>query len=130
MEKEVNRLVKAIRTIDAAELVEELSLVQAERGRVKAQLAEASKLTAPVDVDAEAERIADGLWEVGQHLNDGDPATVREVLRQFVSRITCRWERYGKKRVRSRLIGGTVHLRSQTPFSRDSSVFPVVAQAS
>ena len=130
LEKEVNRLVKAIRTIDAAELVEELSLVQAERGRVKAQLAEAGKLTDPVDVDAEAERIADGLWEVGQHLNDGDPATVREVLRQFVSRITCRWERYGKKRTRSRLIGGTVHLRSQTPFSRDSSVLQVVAQAS
>ena len=123
LEKEVNRLVKAIRTIDAAELVEELSLVQAERGRVKAQLAEASKLTNPVDVDTEAERIADGLWEVGQHLNDGDPAIVREVLKQFVSRITCRWER---KRVRSRLIGGTVELRSQTPFSD----FAVVAQAS
>ena len=45
LEKEVNRLVKAIRTIDAAELVEELSLVQAERGRVKARLLEASKLT-------------------------------------------------------------------------------------
>lgn len=127
LEKEVNRLVKAIRTIDAAELVEELSLVQAERGRVKAQLAEAGKLTDPVDVDAEAERIADGLWEIGQHLNDGDPAVVREVLRQFVSRITCRWERKG---VRSRLIGGTVELRSQTPFSRDSSVFGAAAQAS
>ena len=123
MEKEVNRLVKAIRTIDAAELVEELTLVQTERGRVKAQLIEASKHTDPVDLDAEAERIADGLWEIGQHLNDGDPAIVREVLHQFVSRITCRWER---KRTRSRLIGGTIELRAQTPFSD----FGVLTQAS
>jgi len=127
LEKEVNRLVKAIRTIDAAELVEELALVQAERGRVKAQLIEASKLTNPVDVNAEAKRIADGLWEVGQHLNDGDPATVREVLRQFVSRITCRWETtQGKIRTRSRLIGGAVELWPQTPFPG----FGVLAQAS
>lgn len=127
LEKEVNRLVKAIRTIDADELVEELTLVQAERSRVKAQLAEANRCTVSTDVDAEAKRIADGLWELGQHLNDGDPAIVREVLRQFVSRVTCRWEKYGKKRVRSRLIGGTVELRPQ--ISNAGSVLPVMAQA-
>lgn len=126
VEKEVNRLVKAIRTIDAAELVEELAIVQAVRGRVKAQLEEAAKLSDPVDLDAEAERIADRVGEIGQHLKDSDPAVVREVLRQFVSRITCRWERYGKKRICSRLVGGIVELRPQAPLS----VFGVVAQAS
>ena len=114
LEKEVNRLVKAIRTIDADELVEELALVQAERDRVKVQLAEAAKLTTPVDIDAEAERIADNLWQIGQHLKDGDPATVREVIRQFVSKITCQWEPTGKARPRSRLVGGMVELRPQT----------------
>ena len=39
--------------------------MQAERSRVKAQLIEASKLAAPVDMDTEAERIADGLWRSG-----------------------------------------------------------------
>jgi DNA invertase Pin-like site-specific DNA recombinase len=125
LEREVSRLVRAIRTIDAAELVEELGLVQADRDRVKAEIVQAGRLTDPVDLDTEAERIADGLWEIGQHLNDSDPAVLREVLHQFVSRVTCRWEPCkGKGRTRSRLIGGTVELREQTPFS----VFGVVAQ--
>jgi predicted aldo/keto reductase-like oxidoreductase len=113
LEKEVNRLVKAIRTIDADELVEELALVQAERERVKAQRAEAAKLSTPLDVDTEAERIADILQDIGQRLTDGDPAVVREVLGQFVSKITCRWEPTGKACPRSRLVGGRVELRPQ-----------------
>ena len=124
LDKEVNRLVKAIRTLDADELVEELALVQAERERVKAELAEAGKLTAAVDLDAEAERIADRLWEIGERLGDSDPAILREVLRQFVSKITCRWEATDRqKRLRCRLIGGTVELRPQTPFSSPNSVY-------
>jgi site-specific DNA recombinase len=126
LEREVSRLVKAIRTLDAAELVEELALVQAERDRVKAEIAQAGRLTDPMDLDAEAERIAEGLWEIGQHLNDPDPAVVREVLHQFVERITCRWKTSkGKSRTRSRLVGGKVELREQTPFS----VCGVMAQA-
>jgi hypothetical protein len=118
LEREVGRLVKAIRTIDAAELVEELALVRSEQNRVKAEIIQAGRITDPMDLDAEAERIADGLWEVGQHLNDSDPAVLREVLHQFVSRVTCRWETSkGKSRSRSRLVGGTVELREQTPFS-------------
>ncbi len=127
LDREVSRLVKAIRTLDAAELVEELALVQAERDRVKAELAEAGKLTSSVDLDAEAERIADHLGEIGEQLTDSDPAVLREALRQFVSRITCRWETTKvKTRTCSRLIGGTVELWPQTPFS----VIEVVAQAS
>ena len=127
LDREVARLVKAIRSLDAAELVEELALVQAERNRVKAEIVQAGRFTDLVDLDAEAERIADGLWKIGQHLNDSDPAVLREVLNQFVSRITCRWETTeGKLRTRSRFVGGTVELRQQPPFS----VCGVVAQAS
>ena len=129
LDKEVGRLVKAIRTLDAAELTEELALVQEERERVKAELAQAGKLSGPVDLDAEAERIADRLWELGERLGDSDPAVVREVLRQFVAKITCRWERIGKKQLHSRLLGGTVELWPQTPFSSHFSVLGVEAQA-
>ena len=126
LEKEVSRLVRAIRTLDAAELVEELALVQGERDRVKAEIVRAGRFTDPVDLDSEAERIADGLWEIGEHLTDSDPAVLREVLRQFVSRITCRWETSkSKSQTRSRLVGGTVELREQTPLS----VCGAVAQA-
>jgi DNA invertase Pin-like site-specific DNA recombinase len=131
LEKEVGRLVKAIRTLDADELVEELSLTQAERDRAKAELAEARKLAGPVDLDAEAERIADRLWEVGERLGDSDPAVVREVVRQFVSKITCRWEtKKAGRQIRSRLVGGTVELWPQTPFSGTDSVCSVAASMS
>ena len=124
LEREVARLVKAIRTIDAAELVEELALVQAERERVKAELAQAGRLTDAADLDAEAERIADGLWKIGERLTASEPAILREALHQFVSRITCRWEPCTGRSL-SRLVGGTVELRPQTPFSD----FSAVAQA-
>jgi len=131
LEKEVGRLVRAIRTLDADELVEELALVQAERERVKAELAQAGKLTDAADLDAEAERIADQMWAIGERLGDSDPAVLRDVLRQFVYRIECRWETTRhQKQSRSRLVGGTVELWPQTPFSNAASVLGVVAQAS
>ena len=127
LDRQVSRLVKAIRTTDAAELVEELTLTQAERNRVNAELAQASRFTDPMDLDTEAERMADSLWNMGERLDDSDPAVLREVLRQFVSRVTCRWEPHqAGKYTRCRLVGGTVELRAQTPFSD----FGVLAQAS
>jgi len=130
LEKEVGRLVRAIRTLDADELVEELALVQAERERIKAELAQAGKLTDAADLDAEAERIADHLWAIGERLGDSDPAVLRDVLRQYVYHIECRWETTRhQKQSRSRLVGGTVELWPQTPFSHAASVLGVVAQA-
>ncbi len=127
LDREVGRLVKAIRTIDAAELVEELTLVRTERDRVKAELAQASRFTDPTDLDTEAEQIADGLWEIGEQLTASDPAVLREVLSRFVSRITCRFDyRTCKSRSRSRFVEGTLELREQSLFS----VFGVMAQAS
>lgn len=127
LEKEVARLVKAIRTLDSAELVEELALVQAERDRVVAELAQAGRSADPIDVDAEAERVTDQLRSLGEHLTDADPAVLREVLNQLVSRIICRFEVVkGKGQSRSRLIGGRVELRPQPLLS----VFGVLVQAS
>ena len=116
LEREVSRLVKAIRTIDAAELVEELALVQAERDRVKAGIATAGRFTDPMDVDTEAERAADMMLDLGKRLTDPDPAVLREVLRQFVSRIDCRWKQEPSKtgkQLRCEFLKGTVRLRPQ-----------------
>jgi len=119
LDREVGRLVKAIRTIDAAELVEELQIVRGDRDKARAELAQAGKFADPLDLDAEAERIADTMLDLGERLTDAEPATLREVLRQFVSRITCRWERHqgkqsGAQRAHYRLAEGKVELRPQT----------------
>jgi hypothetical protein len=112
LEREIGRLVKAIRTIDAAELVEELALVQAERERVKAEITQASRLTTVSDIDAEAEAIADSLVGLGERLTATDPAVLRETLHQFVDRIDCRWKATpGRKRSAYKLIRGDVVLR-------------------
>jgi hypothetical protein len=73
LDREVGRLVKAIRTIDAAELVEELQIVRAERDRIRAELAQAGKFTDALDLDAEAERIADTMLDLGEQLTDAAP---------------------------------------------------------
>ena len=119
LDKEVGRLVKAIRTIDAAELVEELAIVRGERDRVKADLARMQKLTTPTDLDAEVREIADTLADLGEALDDAEPAVLREVLRQLVSRIVCEWEPYQTKRgnTRHRFKRGTVELRPLAGFS-------------
>jgi DNA invertase Pin-like site-specific DNA recombinase len=124
LDREVGRLVKAIRTVDAAEVVEELQIVRTERDRVKAELTQAGKFTDAMDLDAEAERIADTMLNLGERLTDADPAVLRESLRQFVARINCRWKRHtGKRQGRYQLVEGKVELRPQTL----DSVYGVVA---
>jgi len=124
LDREVGRLVKAIRCIDAAELVEELAIVRAERDRVKAELTRAGSLTNPLDLDKEAERLADTMLDLGERLTDADPAVLREALRQFVSRIDCRWNQEQRKdgKLRCRFSEGTVRLRPQTPFPNYGAV--------
>ena len=116
LDKQVGRLVKAIRTVDAAEVVEELQIVRAERDRVKAGLAQAGKTTHTEDLDAEAERIAGRLWTAGKKLQSTDPAELREMLHRLVDRIDCRWKRNPRdQRARYELIRGDVQLQPQTP---------------
>jgi len=127
LDREVGRLVKAIRTLDAAELVEELAIVRAERDRIREELTRAGNITDPMDLDAEAERLADTILNLGGRLTDSDPAVLREVLRQFVSRIDCRWKCHpGKRRARYELVEGKVRLRPQSL----NSVYGAVGQGS
>ncbi|MEI8375840.1 MAG: recombinase family protein, partial [Planctomycetota bacterium] len=127
LDREVGRLVRAIRTIDAAELVEELEIVRTERDRIRDELATAGSLTDPVDLHTEAERLADTMMDLGERLTDSDPAILRAVLRRFVSRIDCRWKRNpGRQRHRYELVEGMVELHEQTPFS----VYGVVGHGS
>lgn len=115
LDRQVARLVKAIRTVDAAELVEELVIVRGERDRVKAELAQADRSADAVDLDTEADQIADSLQEIGERLTTQDPAILREVLHRFVSKITCRWEHQsGRRRSSYLLVEGRVELRPQT----------------
>ena len=64
---------------------------------MKAESPPPAGLTDPMDVDTEAERAADMMLDLGKRLTDPDPAVLREVLRQFVSRIDCRWKQEPSK---------------------------------
>ena len=65
-------------------------------------------------LDQEAEAAVNELWALGEYLDSGDPATVREVFRRLVERIECRWEPAGTNqsgtRTSYRLVGDTVYL--------------------
>jgi len=112
LDQEVARLVKAVRTCDMPELMTELAEAKRERESVAAQLAAASRFTTPKDIDAEAETIVDGLREMVENLDKVDPATLRELFRQLISRIVCRWERReDSPRNSYRLVEGIVELR-------------------
>ena len=78
----------------------------------------AARYTAPDDIQREAERIADQVWELGERLSDADPPALRELFRRAVSRIDCRWEIEEKgNRRHCRLVKGTVRLRQCELFS-------------
>ena len=112
LDQEVGRLVKAVRTLDAPELVQELADCRAERERLKAEAERAGRFTAAVDLDAEAERLADETWNLGQAFTDADPATLRELFKRAVSRVECHWDHVQERgRTRCVLVKGDVILR-------------------
>ena len=123
LEREVNRLVKAIRTTDIPELVEELEMVRRERQSVQEALQKAQRLQDGQGIDDEAESAADELRNLGERLSDPEPAVVRKVFRQMVQRIECRWEPVPNKgrgrglRTAYRLVGGVVYLRDPRLFT-------------
>ena len=129
LDREVSRLVKAIRTSDIPELVEELQATRTERQTVQDALRHAGRLQDGQSLEEEAEAVVDELWALGERLTDADPAVLREVLRQFVSRIECRWEPQATKsgQTRYQFSKGTVELREQTGFSV-SGVLPCASQ--
>jgi site-specific DNA recombinase len=115
LEREVSRLVKAIRTTDAPELVEALDTARTERQSVQDALQHAARWQDGQSIDQEAESVADELGRLDEGLSGDDPALVREVFRRLVDRIECRWEAVpnGGKGTRPshRLTGGVVYLR-------------------
>ena len=121
MEREIGRLVKAIRTTDAPELVEALDHARRERQSVQAALQQAGLVLNGQSLDDEAAAIVDGLWGLAERLNADDPAVVRDVFRKLVSRIECRWEALpirGKGLLKAyRLVGGVVYLRNPLLFT-------------
>ena len=118
LDKQIDRLRRAIAQIDDTGLVEQLRQSKAERERIAAELAQAGQFSTPRDIHREAQRIADRTWELGERLGDADPATLRELLQRTVSRITCRWDTTTTKSGRTRcpLAEGRVELRDHPLF--------------
>ena len=114
LDLQVARLVKAIRTTDVPELAEELAIVRRDREAVQEALLHAGRYQAPQDVDREADATADELGRLVGSLDDGDPATVRQVFGLLVSKITCSWEQTTCRsgRQRCKLVEGEVELRN------------------
>jgi site-specific DNA recombinase len=91
LDRQVNRLVAAIRVTDATELTEELATVREEREAARNALASAKKPAAGKGLETEPERIAGRLKKLLPQLGRFDPAILREVLRRLVAKIECRW---------------------------------------
>ena len=118
LDREIARLVKAVRTTDVPELVTESASARSERDCVRAELGRAGRLEQAEDLDAEAERLADEVWNLGEAFADADPAVLRELLQRAVVKITCRWEQTEKcRRTWCRLVAGTVELRDSELFA-------------
>jgi len=121
LDREIGNLVKLARTApDIDELAQELGTARTERERIRVELAKAGQSTASGDIAAQARQVADRVWRLGELLPKAEPATLRESLREMVSRIDCRWEdisKPGAKRRRSKLVGGEVLLRQHELFT-------------
>ena len=81
LDGEITNLVKLARmTPDVAEVAAELERLQTERERVKAELLRVAGTTRPNDVESEARRIADQVWQLGEALTRAKPETLRKLL--------------------------------------------------
>lgn len=119
LDAEVANLVKLARiTPDVAEVAAEIERLQSERQRVRAELTRVAGTTMPSDVESEARRIADQVWQLGELLTKAKPETLRELIRQAVSHIVCRFQKGETSeagRTPCKLVKGTVALRP-SPF--------------
>jgi site-specific DNA recombinase len=94
-----------------------------ERDRLQGEVQ--SMNTAGADTKSQQEKIERAvaqLWKLRDGLNDRTPRQFREVVRQMVARIDCRFilVPFGKKgRMRSELAVGRIHLRPDVAVSRD-----------
>jgi hypothetical protein len=127
LDRRINRLRRAVARIDDDGLVEELRQAKADRARVEAEAAEIGQVT---DARAQAARLVDQAWALGEKLGTADPAILREVFGQLVSRITCQWDTTTTPsgRTRAKLVEGRVELRDN-PLLRSLSRGVAYAEA-
>ena len=87
LDRQIDRLRDAIARIDDGGLVDRLRQAKQDRDAVAAELAQRGVVTAD-----RADEIAGRLWNLAEALDTADPATLRELLREVVYRITCWWD--------------------------------------
>ena len=114
---------------DVDELAAELSGLRDERERLNIVSGSLGQLDSPADLAAEAERVLDLLLALADTLREGDPALVREVMRQVIHRIDVRFEDYEASTGgrRSRPIGGWIavlQIDGLNVLGRQNSVLP------
>lgn len=99
--REIGRLRQAIAKTDDDGLVGLLTGAKCRRDRVQREISLAGQGNSPVDIEAEAAQAVGELFRVGEVLRDNDPASMRGLWEQHVSRITLLWrESTGEKRSR------------------------------
>jgi DNA invertase Pin-like site-specific DNA recombinase len=96
---------------------------QAQRERLGAELAAAERTdTDQRDVTALIDKAVDKLLRLREEIGKADPAKLRAVLHQLVTRVECWFDHvpYGRKgRKRSVLTRGLIHVRPDVQVSRD-----------
>jgi DNA invertase Pin-like site-specific DNA recombinase len=73
-------------------LAPKLSGMKKDRERLLMELRSAEIACGPVDVESEARARAERLWTLTEEIQEADPARVRELLRNLVSRIELHFE--------------------------------------
>jgi site-specific DNA recombinase len=90
-------------------------------------LAELDRLTETSlieSLDAEVEQITSHLWDLREAIQEGDPAALRASLRELVSRVELRFtHKTVVKYTRSKLVGGTIHLRPEEAGAQTANLF-------
>jgi hypothetical protein len=114
LDGEIKNLVKAVRLApDVAEVVQDLKDAKSERQALEGELRRASRLATPMDLDSEAEAVADEVWALGQAFDTADPLELRELFSGIIERVECRFEQVptqsGGKR--TQLVDGEVVLK-------------------
>jgi DNA invertase Pin-like site-specific DNA recombinase len=84
---------------------------EAERDRLQAELNRVVNDSDLYDLRAVVAGAKKVLWDLKAAVQEGDPALVRGVLTQFVSRVELDFAPRVGKRNRSPLVGGTIYLR-------------------
>jgi uncharacterized protein (DUF4415 family) len=98
LDRQVSRLVAAIRTTDSPQLAQELASAEKDRNLARAELEKAKK---PAKVRAprtEPEKIVEQLRRSPDRVTAGAPALFNEVIRRLVTKIECRWNKKPGKR--------------------------------